>query len=95
MCSAKWEMTSLKSTDVLERISCSIANMTLEQILLCIIFISNRKLFFFVKFLFSIFLGLWYNNVNFCYRCSMILLYSKCVFPIYNVQIKNVLHTLI
>lgn len=80
MCSAKWEMTSLKSTDVLERISCSIANMTLEQILLCIFFfISNRKLFFFVKFLFSIFLGLWYNNVNFCYRCSMILLYSKYI----------------
>lgn len=96
MCSAKWEMTSLKSTDVLERISCSIANMTLEQIPLCIFFfISNRKLFFLVKFLFSIFLGLWYNNVNFCYRCSTILLYSKCVFPIYNVQIKNVLHTLI
>lgn len=23
----------------------------------------------------------------------MILLYSKCVFPIYNEQIKNVLHT--
>lgn len=80
MCSAKWEMTSLKSTDVLERISCSIANMTLEQIPLCIFFfISNRKLFFFVKFLFSIFLGLWYNNVNFCYRCSMILLYSKYI----------------
>lgn len=44
-----------------------------------IFFISNRKLFFFVKFLFSIFLGLWYNNVNFCYRCSMILLYSKYI----------------
>lgn len=80
MCSAKWEMTSLKSTDVLERISCSIANMTLEQILLCIFFLfQTGNYFFFVKFLFSIFLGLWYNNVNFCYRCSMILLYSKYI----------------
>lgn len=53
MCSAKWEMTSLKSTDVLERISCSIANMTLEQIPLCIFFfISNRKLFFGQIFIF-------------------------------------------
>lgn len=80
MCSAKWEMTSLKSTDVLERISCSIANMTLEQILLCIFFLfQTGNYFFFVKFLFSIFLGLWYNNVNFCFRCSMILLYSKYI----------------
>lgn len=80
MCSAKWEVTSLKSTDVLERISCSIANMTLEQILLCIFFLfQTGNYFFFVKFLFSIFLGLWYNNVNFCYRCSMILLYSKYI----------------
>lgn len=46
MCSAKWEMTSLKSTDVLERISCSIANMTLEQIPLCIFFFIS---FFYFK----------------------------------------------
>lgn len=53
MCSAKWEMTSLKSTDVLGRISCSIANMTLEQILLCIFFLFQTGNDF-VKFLFSL-----------------------------------------
>lgn len=53
MCSAKWEMTSLKSTDVLERISCSIANMTLEQIPLCKFFLFQTGNDF-VKFLFSL-----------------------------------------
>lgn len=49
MCSAKWEMTSLKSTDVLERISCSIANMTLEQIPLCIFFYFKQEIIFFCQ----------------------------------------------
>lgn len=49
MCSAKWEMTSLKSTDVLERISCSIANMTLEQIPLCIFFYFKQEIIFFLS----------------------------------------------
>lgn len=49
MCSAKWEMTSLKSTDVLGRISCSIANMTLEQILLCIFFLFQTGNYFFLS----------------------------------------------
>lgn len=58
MCSAKWEMTSLKSTDVLERISCSIANMTLEQILLCIFFLfQTGNYFFWSNFYFPFSLG--------------------------------------
>lgn len=58
MCSAKWEMTSLKSTDGLERISCSIANMTLEQIPLCIFFLfQTGNYFFWSNFYFPFSLG--------------------------------------
>lgn len=92
MCSAKWEMTSLKSTDVLERISCSIANMTLEQIPLCIFFLFQTGNYFFLSnFYFPFSLG--YGTIMLIFVIDVV--WFCCIVNIYNVQIKNVLHTLI